>query len=227
MGLLLAGAVVPALASRISGRVERQQSPARGELATCVVDTFTATAGLIVAGALPTRLAMVRAADVRLTGLATRSAAAAALSAGLIPLITGLTVTGSAALGIQGVAGGALPGVCLAVVVLTPLAAFEAVAGMPTAAQFRERARVARARLDEVLADFPVLIMDEPAEHLDLPTADALTADLLAVTEGRTTLVDRQGGRLRDLCLRERQAGALVAAGDGASGPVAPIDQPA
>ena len=26
-------------------------------------------------------------------------------------------------------------------------------------------------------------------EHLDLPTADALTADLLSATEGRTTLI--------------------------------------
>lgn len=34
-----------------------------------------------------------------------------------------------------------------------------------------------------------MLILDEPAEHLDLPTADALTADLLAATAGRTTLL--------------------------------------
>lgn len=120
VGLLLAGAVVPALASRISGRAERQQSPARGELTARVVDTFTGTAELIVAGALPARLARARAADLRLTGLTARSAATAALSAGLIALITGLTVAATAALGIQGVAGGALPGVCLAVVVLTP-----------------------------------------------------------------------------------------------------------
>jgi ATP-binding cassette, subfamily C, bacterial CydCD len=40
-----------------------------------------------------------------------------------------------------------------------------------------------------LLADFPVLVLDEPAEHLDLPTADALTADLLAATEGRTTVL--------------------------------------
>ncbi|MBK3582973.1 hypothetical protein JHN49_04330, partial [Streptomyces sp. MBT57] len=40
-----------------------------------------------------------------------------------------------------------------------------------------------------LLADFPVLVLDEPAEHLDLATADALTADLLAATEGRTTVL--------------------------------------
>jgi ATP-binding cassette subfamily C protein CydCD len=47
--------------------------------------------------------------------------------------------------------------------------------------------RLALART--LLADFPVLVLDEPTEHLDLPTADALTADLLAATEGHTTLL--------------------------------------
>jgi ATP-binding cassette subfamily C protein CydCD len=50
-----------------------------------------------------------------------------------------------------------------------------------------QRQRLALARA--LLADFPVLILDEPAEHLDLATADALTADLLRATEGRTTVL--------------------------------------
>jgi|NGEPerStandDraft_6_1074524.scaffolds.fasta_scaffold11761_3 thiol reductant ABC exporter CydC subunit len=49
----------------------------------------------------------------------------------------------------------------------------------------RQRLAVARG----LLADFPVLVLDEPAEHLDLDAADALTADLLAVTEGRSTVM--------------------------------------
>lgn len=50
-----------------------------------------------------------------------------------------------------------------------------------------QRQRLALARA--LLADFPVLVLDEPAEHLDLATADALTDDLLRATEGRTTLL--------------------------------------
>jgi ATP-binding cassette subfamily C protein CydCD len=44
-----------------------------------------------------------------------------------------------------------------------------------------QRQRLALTRA--LLAAFPVLVLDEPAEHLDLATADALTADLLAATE--------------------------------------------
>ncbi|WP_433243079.1 thiol reductant ABC exporter subunit CydC [Actinomadura nitritigenes] len=50
-----------------------------------------------------------------------------------------------------------------------------------------QRQRIALARA--LLAGFPVLLLDEPAEHLDTATADELTADLLTATEGRTTLL--------------------------------------
>ncbi len=49
----------------------------------------------------------------------------------------------------------------------------------------RQRLAIARA----LLADFGVLILDEPGEHLDTQTADAIVADLLKITEGRTTLL--------------------------------------
>jgi thiol reductant ABC exporter CydC subunit len=58
-----------------------------------------------------------------------------------------------------------------------------------------QRRRLALARA--LLADFPILIMDEPTEHLDEPTATALTADLLTATAGRSTILitHRPAGR--------------------------------
>jgi thiol reductant ABC exporter CydC subunit len=50
-----------------------------------------------------------------------------------------------------------------------------------------QRQRLALARV--LLADFPVVIFDEPAEHLDQHTAAALTADLLTATPGRTVIL--------------------------------------
>ncbi|WP_330186124.1 thiol reductant ABC exporter subunit CydC [Dactylosporangium sp. AC04546] len=50
-----------------------------------------------------------------------------------------------------------------------------------------QRRRLALARL--LLAGFPIVVLDEPTEHLDEPTAAALTEDLLAATHGRTVLL--------------------------------------
>jgi thiol reductant ABC exporter CydC subunit len=49
----------------------------------------------------------------------------------------------------------------------------------------RQRLAIARA----LLADFPLLVLDEPGEHLDTQTADAIVADLLAITRDRATLL--------------------------------------
>ena len=50
-----------------------------------------------------------------------------------------------------------------------------------------QRRRLVLARA--LLADFPLLILDEPAEHLDTPTGDAILADLLALPGPRATLL--------------------------------------
>lgn len=50
-----------------------------------------------------------------------------------------------------------------------------------------QRQRLALARA--LLADFPVLVVDEPGEHLDLLTADALVADLLDARAPQATLL--------------------------------------
>jgi ABC-type multidrug transport system fused ATPase/permease subunit len=50
-----------------------------------------------------------------------------------------------------------------------------------------QRRRLALARA--LLADFPVLVLDEPTEHLDDETAQAVTTDLLEATRDRAVLL--------------------------------------
>jgi ATP-binding cassette subfamily C protein CydCD len=186
-GLLAAGAAVPALSTALSRRTERQQAPAKGELATEIVDLLSGTAELTVAGALPRRLAATRAADARLTRLAARSATTAGTGSGLIALLSGLTVAASAAVGVQATATGHLNGTVLAVLLLTPLAAFEAVAPLPAAAQLRQRSHQAARRLLEVIdAPVPVHEPAHPAPAPDRPLPLRVRA-LTATWPGRTT----------------------------------------
>ncbi|MGW7694280.1 thiol reductant ABC exporter subunit CydD [Streptomyces asiaticus] len=161
-GLLVAGVVVPAVSGALARRAERRLAPARGALSAQVVDLLAGAAELTVAGALPRRLDAVRRADGVLTRIARRTAAAAGTGAGLSTLVCGLTVAAAAWVGVPAVADGRIHGVWLAVVVLTPLAAFEAVAGLPLAVQHRQRVRRAAERVYEVLDEpLPVREPDE------------------------------------------------------------------
>ncbi|MGW1556569.1 thiol reductant ABC exporter subunit CydD [Streptomyces sp. NPDC002144] len=169
VGLLAAGVGVPLVTAMVSRRAERRLAPARGVLATRVTDLLTGTAELTVAGALPARTAEARRADGTLTRIASRAATATALGDGLTALISGLTVAAAALAGAQGVADGRLGGVVMAVVVLTPLAAFEAVLGLPLAVQYRQRVRRSAERVHEVL-DAPEPVR-EPMQPRQAPAS--------------------------------------------------------
>ncbi|MFE7644646.1 thiol reductant ABC exporter subunit CydD [Streptomyces phaeoluteigriseus] len=162
-GLLAAGAGVPLITGAVARRAERRLAPARGVLATRAADLLTGTAELTLAGALPARTAAVREADSVLTRIASRAATATSLGGGLTALVSGLTVAAAALVGAQAVDAGRLSGVTMAVVVLTPLAAFEAVLGLPLAVQYRQRVRRSAERVYEVL-DAP-----EPVREPELP----------------------------------------------------------
>ncbi|MGW0772929.1 thiol reductant ABC exporter subunit CydD [Streptomyces sp. NPDC002835] len=228
VGLLVAGVGVPLAGGGFTRRAEQQLAPARGTLATRVVDLLRGTAELTVAGALPRRLASTRDADRTLTRIAARQAAATALGGGLSALVCGLTVVGAAAVGVRAVSEGRLDGVCLAVVVLTPLAAFEAVSALPLAVQYRRRAVRSAERVHEVL-DAPVPVR-EPDRPLPPPATafplvlhgigaryadqeqDALSGFDLTLTAGRRVAVVGVSGSgkttLAQVLLRFLDAGA-------------------
>ncbi|MEU5078210.1 MULTISPECIES: thiol reductant ABC exporter subunit CydD [Streptomyces] len=211
-GLLAAGAGVPLLTAAVARRTERRLAPARGVLATRVTDLLTGTAELTVAGALPARTDAARRADRTLTGIAARAAAVTGLGDGLTALISGLTVTATALSGAQAVAAGRLGGVAMAVVVLTPLAAFEAVLGLPLAVRHRQRVRRSAERVYEILD------AAEPVREPEQPRPAPVTP-FPVVLKGVTARYEGQRGEALaglDLTLeRGRRIAVVGASGSG------------
>ncbi|MER7644595.1 thiol reductant ABC exporter subunit CydD [Streptomyces sp. NPDC126522] len=206
VGLLAAGAGVPLVTGAVARRAERRLAPARGALATRVTELLTGTAELTVAGALPARTAEARRADGVLTRIASRAATATALGDGLTALVSGLTVAATALVAAQAAAAGRLSGVLTAVVVLTPLAAFEAVLGLPLAVQYRQRVRKSAERVYEVL-DAP-----EPVREPERPRQAPATPFPLVVQglAARHTGQDRDALAGLDLTLEKGRRVAVV-----------------
>lgn len=240
VGLLAAGVGVPLVSGARARRAERRLAPARGLLATRVAELLEGCAELTVAGALRSRIRAARDADATLTAIASRGATATALGGGLSALICGLTVAAAAYAGVGAVHDGRLPGVALAVVVLTPLAAFEAVAGLPLAVQYRQRAARGAERVYEVLdAPVPVREPDRPAAAPATPfplevrglsaryagqDRDALTGIDLTLTAGKRVAVVGPSGAgkttLAQVLLRfldAREGGVRLGGTDAAS----------
>jgi ATP-binding cassette, subfamily C, bacterial CydC len=167
LGLLVAGAAVPALAVAASRRAARAAAPARGDLGAALTTLLTGAADLQAFGAQQDALAAVAAADTRLTALARRSALAAGLGDALMAAVSGLTVWAVLLLGVAAVSAGTLTRVPLAVVTLTALAAFEAVTVMPSAALQLGNARSSARRIGAIL-DAPDPVR-EPARPRPLP----------------------------------------------------------
>ena len=161
--LLAAAVLVPWLTRRLARRTEARQATARGELGIAVVDLVEGAPDLVAYGATRRQLARVAAADNELTTVASATANTAGIGSGLSQLLTGVAVWAALVLGVAAVHEGRLQGVLLAVIVLTPLAAFEIVAGLPGAAQALERVRQSAARIFEVVdAPDPVSEPDAP-----------------------------------------------------------------
>ncbi len=167
--LLVGGLVVPWLVTRFGAASSRRVAPAKGLLAAEVVDVLAASADIASCGARDRVLAQVAEADDALTAAEKRNSGAAGLAAGLGALATGAAVVGAVLVAVPAVRSGELAGVNLAVVVLLPLAAFEAVLAMPTAALALVSVRQAATRVF-ALTDAPPAVHE--AEHpVPLPSA--------------------------------------------------------
>jgi thiol reductant ABC exporter CydC subunit len=151
LSLLVAACAAPAVAGLVSGRDERTIVPRRGELSAAALDLLRGCAELTAYGAQDAALARVAAADRALSGAERRSAAGRGAAASVTALAAGGAVWACVVLGVPGVRSGVLPGVALAVLVLTPLAAHEVFGSLAPAAQQLPRVRAAAARVGAVV----------------------------------------------------------------------------
>jgi ATP-binding cassette subfamily C protein CydC len=173
--LLVAGVLAPALASRA---VRAQEEVARQQQSDRDIAAITAlehAAELRVAGRLPSLIAEAEQRQRDWGSAIDRAAAPAAVAAAVPTLTIGASVIGAVIVGI-GIAAHTAS-TTLAVLMLLPLSAFEATAALPAAAVALTRARIAAARL------------------VELVPAEATTTTVSVTTPARTPVVD--AGQLR------------------------------
>jgi len=161
--LLVAGVGAPLLAARGARASERRAVGARADASAAALAALDDAGPLLVAGGLDRRVAELRDADRRLARAVDSGATTGAIAAGLGILATGLAATAALVTGIPAVTSGALAPVALAVIVLTPLAAFEATGMLPAAAVSVQKSRAAAARILALLdaADEPPVQVPE------------------------------------------------------------------
>lgn len=183
LGSVLGAVAVPQWTARVSRSSTSRLAPVRGTLAVTLTEATSAAPDLVAYGAAGPLLRRVQAADADLRAAEQRIALVQGVSAAAQWLTTGLAVVGALVVGSRAVAAGALPVVQLAVLVLTPLALHEVIAGLPAARQALTRARTALARVDEVVHAAPSLAVGPEA----LPGPSTTAATLPTVTEQTVT----------------------------------------
>ncbi|MEN0129517.1 MAG: thiol reductant ABC exporter subunit CydC [Brevundimonas sp.] len=149
--LLLAGVAAPALAAAGARATEARAADGRARATASALGVLDDAGPLAVSGRTDVELAALAAADRDIAAATDAGAAPSALAAGIGQLAVGLAVLAALVTGVPAVTSGRLSAVALAVVVLTPLAAFEATALLPGAAVQVHRSRAAAARILELL----------------------------------------------------------------------------
>ncbi|MEU8897882.1 ATP-binding cassette domain-containing protein [Nocardia sp. NPDC048505] len=159
--LVVAGVVAPWLSARAARDAERAVRSDRTEFSAAALTVLDHAPELRVAGRLDDALAAATAAGQRAVAAEDRAASRSAWAAAATPLSIGVSVLGALLIGIvlygggvgaapagfQTVTPGGISPMALAVLVLVPLSAFEAVGVLPAAAQALTNGRAALHRI--------------------------------------------------------------------------------
>ena len=169
VALLVGALLVPGITLRLVGRTQSQVAPAVGRLTADAVTLVDGAAELVALGRTDHVMTALAATDHELASNARRAAVTQGFAAALGVLAQGGAIIAAIILGTQAVNDGSLDGLNFAVVVLVPLAAYEAVLVLPAAAVTLARVRVSAQRIVEVI-DAPDLVPD-PVPTQSTPTS--------------------------------------------------------
>lgn len=164
---VLAGAAVlmwPWLVGRVVRKAEGSIAPARGALTQAIIAALDAAPVLASFGAAPTALRALQVRDAQLTRAETREAGALGVGAAVGLALQGLAVTGAIAVTVPRVVNGEIAPVWLAVIALLPLALFDVLTTVPTAAVARERVRGSAQRLESIAEAAGVTASTQPGD---------------------------------------------------------------
>lgn len=156
-GILAAGLAVSAASGKMGAAAGKAVALRVSRLRTRIVDGLQGAPELVVFGAAGPYLAAIREEDRGLTAEQRRMSRIRGLSGALTTLLSGLTVGVVLWLGAEAVRLEEMAGPGLALAAMAVLAAFEAVAPLPSAYQFLGRTREAAARLTEIVRTPPAV----------------------------------------------------------------------
>jgi ATP-binding cassette subfamily C protein CydC len=193
VALLIAGVGAPILAARSARIAEEAGAEADVRFAETAVRALDHAAELRVARRLDATLAEAEVAAHDSVVARDRAARPSALADAAQPLAIGASVIGSLLIGIGlygpdgGTAGGMTP-MALAIIVLVPLAAFEATAALPAAAIALMRGRIAATRIMTMLDAAPTHVSGNSTPATNF-RAHARSAIIGPSGSGKTTML--------------------------------------
>ncbi len=165
--LLLIGIGLTALTLGLGRAPGQTLVESRSRMRADLVDGIQGLPDLLAYGQVESHWQRIQASETVFQHAQRRMARLTGLQSGLNSLLTGLGVWLVLLLAIPLVSGGELDGVYLAVVILAAMASFEAVQGLPNAAQYLESNLQAAGRLFEI-ADTPPAVTN-PSQPAELP----------------------------------------------------------
>ncbi|MEI7691583.1 MAG: thiol reductant ABC exporter subunit CydC [Actinomycetes bacterium] len=177
--MLIAGLLLPMLAARAGRRSGLREAPARAQLSAELVELVSGAAELAVYGREQQWAERIEQADAKLAASERPGAWISGITSGAGVAIGGAAMVAVAAIGVQATANGQLDGVLLAGIVFLTIGAFEAVVGLPDAAQRLTACAQAAARLESV-TEAPVPVSD-PLSPAPVPLAGSLVFDQVSV----------------------------------------------